>query len=534
MEVLGTLFSFLYTIAEFALVIYLIFFLPKKIKKKKQEEAAKQRKIAQENEDRFYEISNLNKKLEDNIKTYRNFIYNAESRLDTVQYYSFEIDCAYITNALEHVSAAKKVMLETAAILEKDYHQENPIRNFDWCDDRIKELENVRDRLNRLCIRSYQVLDSSKMMESSRYGKHDQAYWHRVCNQSREKIVGFITEYKENCKARRYEEIAAIDLEKALVCIWFFAIETPFSVSDYQNAKQTFLALFPQSYIDIILADLYSKQKLGGEDAIREDVKQLIEKNAKNGNLLTSIASGLMWMKAYESEQRVLQHMLSSGLEMSMPLQQRLHALANGGGKSDNVIEISSEDDFCFDVSPLAWKDNDYSGLFDNLAFRGKTLTYSLAIRDEDTELIIPSGIAVPKAEDVQHKLTSVLTDEYDDSVASKVVDSVAISGGGKEKLTGVLVTPEDCKQMGILIHVAKIGRKLTIKLYTLFLPANTDVSTQKQQALSLYNKLSPSAVRWESSLKEMILVAVQQLLNERQQSGNSNNNTAGENGPVF
>lgn len=437
-------------------------------------------------------------------------------------------------NGMEYVQRAIQAFTCYIPILEKDYRQENPIRSFDWCDDRIKDLENARDRLSRLCARSYRVLDTPQMVEPARYGEHNQAYWHHVCNQSRAEIVEFITGYKENCKARRYEEIAAIDLEKALVCIWFLATETPFSVSDYQNAKQTFLSLFPRPYIDIILADLYSKRKLGGEEAIREEVKQLIEKYAKNGYLLTSIASGLMWMKAYESEQRVLQHMLSSGLEMSMSLQQRLHALANGGGKTDNVIEISSEDDFCFDVSPLAWKDNDYSELFDNLAFRGKTLTYSLALRDEDTELNIPSGIAVPEAEDIQHKLASVLTVEYDDGVTSKVVDSVAISGGGKEELKGILVTPADCKQLGILIHVSKIGRKLTIKLYTLFLPTKTDVGTQKQQALSLYNKLSPSATRWESSLKEMVLVAIQQLLNEKQQSGNSNNNTAGENGPVF
>ena len=67
---------------------------------------------------------------------------------------------------------------------------------------------------------------------------------------------------------------------------------------------------------------------------------------------------------------------------------------------------------------------------------------------------------------------------------------------------------------MGILVHIAQIGKKLNIKFYTLFMPDGNQLMEQKQQALSLYKKLSPSISMWESSLKDTTLMVVQQLLN--------------------
>lgn len=80
--------------------------------------------------------------------------------------------------------------------------------------------------------------------------------------------------------------------------------------------------------------------------------------------------------------------------------------------------------------------------------------------------------------------------------------------------MDGIIVSSNECKQIGILIHIARIGKKLIIKFYTLFMPTGSDLPAQKQQALSMYKKLSPSVTMWESSLKETMLMAVQQLLN--------------------
>ena len=110
------------------------------------------------------------------------------------------------------------------------------------------------------------------------------------------------------------------------------------------------------------------------------------------------------------------------------------------------------------------------------------------------------------------------------------------MSGSGKENMEGFLVESGECRQMGILAHVSHIGRKLNIKFYTLFMPRGTDLTEQKQQVLSLYKKLSPTVTNWESSMKDTVLMAIQQLLNEIHQpdipgGGKSTNK---DDGPVF
>lgn len=293
--------------------------------------------------------------------------------------------------------------------------------------------------------------------------------------------------------------------------------------------------MFKENYSDIIIADLYSKHKIGGEDALRDDIKQLLEEYPQDGTLLMTIASGLMWMGAYKREKEILDYMLSKRLQMTMPVQQRLNALSKGGGKSVDTFDVSSTSkSLYFDVSALVWKDNEYIGLFDKLTFQGKSLSYSLAVRDEDKELNIPNGITVPKAEDIQEKLGAVFAEEYGDDATTRLVDGIAVSGSGEEKMQGILAVSSDCPQMGVLMHIVKIGRKLSVKHCTLFMPTNTDLSTQKQQALSLYKKLGHQTSNWESSLKETMLVTVQQLLNETAQFGNGNSGNCTDTPPIF
>ena len=88
---------------------------------------------------------------------------------------------------------------------------------------------------------------------------------------------------------------------------------------------------------------------------------------------------------------------------------------------------------------------------------------------------------------------------------------------------------------MGILVHVARIGKKLNIKFYTLFMPSGTRIVDQKQQVLSLYKKLSPSVAMWESSMKDTVLMAIQQLLNEEPQTTfNGGNTSDNSDKPIF
>ncbi|MEI3413413.1 MAG: hypothetical protein V8Q57_09675 [Blautia sp.] len=53
----------------------------------------------------------------------------------------------------------------------------------------------------------------------------------------------------------------------------------------------------------------------------------------------------------------------------------------------------------------------------------------------------------------------------------------VAMSGSGEEKdCEEILAVTDQCRQMGILMHIAKIGKKMNIKFYTLFMPESRNL----------------------------------------------------------
>lgn len=66
-------------------------------------------------------------------------------------------------------------------------------------------------------------------------------------------------------------------------------------------------------------------------------------------------------------------------------------------------------------------------------------------------------------------------------------------------------------------------------------MPSGTRLADQKQQVLSLYKKLSPSVAVWESSMKDTVLMAIQQLLNAEPQTTFNGGNAANTgDGPIF
>ena len=65
-----------------------------------------------------------------------------------------------------------------------------------------------------------------------------------------------------------------------------------------------------------------------------------------------------------------------------------------------------------------------------------------------------------------------------------------------------------------MFVNVARIGKKVNIKFYTLYLPEKESLDAQKQKVISLYQKLSPVVTMWEKSMQETILMAIQQILN--------------------
>lgn len=412
----------------------------------------------------------------------------------------------------------------------------------------IEMVKGEQRNISEYMIRQFEELSKKQetisdniMMNSGEYGKANQLYITSIKKlMQRDKAEQIVKQYQDIIDNVDYDRFVTINLNELLKAVWFFALEQKFS-SEFDEAKRVFCRICKKRNFDIIIADLYVKNKTGGEEALRESIEKILkfdfEKNLKT-RVLTIVASSLMWMKAYKSENTILQYMLTKGMEMTPKMKQRLHDLSRGGKAPQEYTKISSEEEIYFDVAALTWDEAEYIGLFDNFAFQEKTLTYSLAVRDEDKELFVTKEISIPSLEQVGEKLKQVFENEYGNVVKSTVIRGKGLSGSGEEEMRGILITTEECKQLAIFVYLVKIGKKLNIKFYTLFMPKELQLDKQKQQALSLYKKLSPSVSMWEGSLKDTTLLAIQQLLNVESEGLENNssvvNESRDENEPVF
>lgn len=440
--------------------------------------------------------------------------------------------CKYLVNKVSEMTDVKYRLANELSKLEKEKNIRPEIINSAW---RINFGQKIDAMESRNINRAQQVsngfntfgrkaaaFQENLMMADDSYGKINKVYWDEITGMIRSDAVSYINQCENLLSSTDFDRLYAIELNKVLKCVWFFATEKTFSASDFQKATNVFQRIYKGHHSDVIIADLFAKKKMGGEDVLRDQIRELL-KVVYDSKMLTRIASALMWMNAYQSENMVLQHMLTSGKEMTAKTQERLHSLTNGGGKAPSGFEVKSRaNELYFDVSALAWKDDEYIGLFENLAFQDKILTYSLALREENKDLFIPQGVQVPDSAKVLNKLNTVFAEEYGAGVTARTVNCIALSGSGEEKMDGILASSSECKQMGVLIHIARIGKKLIIKFYTLFMPDGTDLAAQKQQALSMYKKLSPTVTMWEGSLKDTMLMAVEQLLNASAQSSSA------------
>lgn len=396
------------------------------------------------------------------------------------------------------------------------------------CADIVSTYENFCEKVT--------CFSTSRMFDPSDYGKENKKFWLSVRTLTRKIVEEIVRNNEYLLDSNDVEQIFAIDLELALKCVWFFAMEKPYSALDSQRAIKICLRLYRRKTIDIVLAELFAIKQMSGETAVfRERVRELL-KNERSVQELVVFASAFMWMNAYQEESMVLQYMLSKGMQMDVKAQERLHALSVGRGKAPSGFDVTSSNmELYFDVSALTWTDDEYTGLFENLAFQDKILSYSLAVRDEDKELFITQEIKIPELTLIASKIKAVFSEEYGDAVTAEPVTCNALSGCGEERLTGILAVSKECIQMGIFVHIAHIGKKLNIKFYTLFIPTETkNLSVQRQQVLSLLKKLSPAITMWESSLKDTILLATEQLLNTCQAGNGGENSSANREVPMF
>ena len=487
-----------------------------------------------------YEIESLNAGIEDCLQTIRTGIkdYFKNDKVDNSALLYVEI----VNHSIKEMESDIDKMEYTNKCLKRISKKENYENQINVCKGKVYSNANEQiDKFNNFLIK---VQNAKALFDRDDYGIINEKRLLIIKNMDRNTIEQSISKYDylfsdDSLTQNRLELIYQINPVDYLCYIWHYATEKVYSATDFSRAKKLFLKICKTEHVEVLLAELYAKKNVGGEDALREPVRELL-KRQQDSQTLTMLASGFMWMKAYQMEAMILKHMLENGMEMSPKAQERLQILSNGGGSAPDNFNVHSEaNKLYFDVSSLSWREDEYKGFFDNLAFRDMRLTYSLTIRDEDKELFIAQGISVPKDSDIHSKLKILFEEEYGSTVDSFQIEATALSGSGEEKLNGILICSKECRQMGIFVHLVKIGKKVDIKFYTLLMPENISADEQLQKALSLQKKLSPTVNMWESSLKDTTLIGIQQLLNAESQTTHTSENqkfneNVNSNEPVF
>ena len=244
----------------------------------------------------------------------------------------------------------------------------------------------------------------SKMMDEGTYGKINKRYWDGVIGLKRTSVVAYIEQCENLLNSTNFDDIFSIDLEEVLRCVWFFATEKTFAALDFQKAEKYFPE-FINAAMQMLLSQIYMQRKKWAERMSSGSSTCLVKKRRRfkeiNINCIRTYVDECVPVRS-----TVLQSMLTTGKEMTVKTQERLHSLTNGGGKAPSGFSVRSSGNMLyFDVSALAWKDDEYKGLFENLAFQDKKLTYSLAVRDENKDLVISQRVNVPGVQEILEKI---------------------------------------------------------------------------------------------------------------------------------
>ena len=245
----------------------------------------------------------------------------------------------------------------------------------------------------------------------------------------------------------------------------------------------------------------------------------LLTKNSSDllHQMLTTLASGLKWMKETEGERKILQYMLSSGIQMSVFLQKRLSkktdALVNAPQK--HLVPRDAQS-FPVDIATYTWHENQFKQFFEQLDYNNDILDYPICVRAENKDLLLTNGVPNPAMDMVMHRLGQLFDVENNKTVTVKGVHGKALSDGSVADMPAILITPVDLKCFGILVSSACIGRNLNLCMYSLYIPARISAEEQMADALGLYNKTNPLVTMWENGIRSAVLLAYQELLSEK------------------
>lgn len=184
-------------------------------------------------------------------------------------------------------------------------------------DSIIRSLNKKLDQFRELGTKVDNTHFETVVLEDQ-YGKINKSFWEEIHELEQDNIDLIINDYNRFLKNVDYESFRFIEPGMLPKYVWFYAIQKPYSSEKFQFARDTFYSLYKECYVDLIIAELYAIKQMGGEGVLKERVRDLLKDKAPDNpvlakfrrklycNELETLASGLMWMNAYQEENMIL------------------------------------------------------------------------------------------------------------------------------------------------------------------------------------------------------------------------------------
>lgn len=317
--------------------------------------------------------------------------------------------------------------------------------------------------------------------------------------------------------------------------LWYQAVKSPFDADDFENAYKLYFKFicyngYGDDYptVEMLLARVYSKKKMGGLELVRQEWRELEiwAKSSSNPKYVEILASGLAWMEFYEMERDILRLMVECKMTLSPVVQERLRFLENTNSLDVEVYDIVPSSEFKYDSSSESWGNNEMDVFFRKVGMKKITLNYSLQISCWKKTLPLSA-----KTKFNQGYLDSKFEDmvkDFDGEVTCRKSSAKAVNLENIEYKNATIFefTSERNRCITMIFHCEKFGRNLNIIILTLFTPEEgLTLEEMEKYALAIKSNV------YVNSFKESILQTVDDVLKEEvtifdDDSSSSENNT--------
>lgn len=114
-------------------------------------------------------------------------------------------------------------------------------------------------------------------MNSGKYGEANKVYLVSIEKlMQRDEVEQMVREYREIIDNMDYNNFKKINMNELLKAVWFLALESRFS-TEFDDAKKLFRRISKKRNFDIIVADLYVKNKMGMRMHLRDTIQKILK-----------------------------------------------------------------------------------------------------------------------------------------------------------------------------------------------------------------------------------------------------------------